>query len=174
MSCQSTTSGQRCKRWAAKGGFVCAFHGGAAIQVKNAARERAILAKAATLGLKHGVPVQDPIAALQDLGGQAVALVDALKQHAADLQRVGTQGGRWGETRKPELQAYLSAIHEAEKILSSLVRLGLAERLVKIDEQRAAMVATVIERVLKSQGVDVTAIDVRSSVARELKLVSAG
>ena len=72
-----------------------------------------------------------------DLGGEAVALVGALKGHVADLERVGTAPGRWGEAVKPEIAAYLAAIREAERILTSLVCLNLAERLVRIDEARA-------------------------------------
>jgi hypothetical protein len=88
------------------------------------------------------------------------------------LERVGTEPGRLGEAVKPEIAAYLSAIREAERILSSLVRLNLAERLVKIDEARAEIVVTVIERVLASAGLDAQSLDVRASVARELTLVA--
>jgi hypothetical protein len=124
------------------------------------------------LGLIEASPIDDPVAALMDLGGEAVALVNALKQHVAELERVGTEPGRLGEAVKPEIAAYLSAIREAERILSSLVRLNLAERLVKIDEARAEIVVTVIERVLASAGLDAQSLDVRASVARELTLVA--
>ncbi len=107
-----------------------------------------------------------------ELGGEAIALVDALKKHVAALESVGTTPGRFGEQLKPEIAAYLAAIREAERIITSIVRLNLAERLVRIDEARAQVVVTVIERVLVSAGLDPQALDVRASVARELTLVS--
>ena len=71
------------------------------------------------LGLVDASPIDDPVSALMELGGEAVALVAALKCHVADLERVGTEPGRFGEQLKPEITAYLGAIREAERILTS-------------------------------------------------------
>lgn len=169
---KSSRTGERCRKWAIRGATVCATHGGGASQVKRAAAARDIRDKVSKLGLVEASPIDDPVAALMDLGGEAMALVTALKAHVADLERVGTEPGRWGEQLKPEITAYLGAIREAERIVTSIVRLNLAERLVRIDEERAQLVVTVIERVLTTAGLDPQAIDVRASVARELTLVA--
>lgn len=169
---RSTRSGERCKKYAIRGATVCGSHGGRAPQVKRAAAKRVIVEQATKLGLSDGQPIDDPVGALMDLGGEAVALVTALKSHVAELERVGTTPGRWGEQVKPEIAAYLGAIREAERILTSIVRLNLAERLVRIDEARAEIVVKVIERVLTSAGIDSQAIDVRASVAHELNMVA--
>jgi hypothetical protein len=121
-------------------------------------------------------PITDPIQALLDLGGDAVALVGALRTHVDALQAVGTEPGanRWsGETVKPELQAFIAALREAERILSSLARLDLAERMVRLDESRAELVAKVITKVLTRAGLDTNSIDVKSWVSAELLAVSA-
>lgn len=55
-----------------------------------------------------------------DLGGEAIALVTALRSHVADLERVGTEPGRWGEQLKPEITAYPGGIREAERIVTSM------------------------------------------------------
>jgi len=170
---KSSRTGERCRKYAIQGATVCGTHGGKAPQVRRAAARRVVLDEASRLGLLDAAPIEDPVSALMNLGGEAVALVGALKGHVANLERVGTAPGRWGETVKPELSAYISAIRECERILSSLVRLNLAERLVKIDETRAQLVVTVIERVLAAAGLDPHAIDVRASVARELSAVAA-
>lgn len=151
---------------------MCATHGGRAPQVKRAAAERVVVNQVTRLGLLDAGPVEDPVSALMELGGEAVALVAALKTHVADLERVGTEPGRFGEQLKPEITAYLGAIREAERILTSIVRLNLEERLVRIDEERARLVVTVIERVLAVAGLDPQAIDVRATVARELARVA--
>ena len=140
---------------------------------RRAAAQRVVVEQVSRLGLLDAVPIEDPVGALMELGGEAVALVGALKGHVKNLERVGTAPGRWGEAVKPEIAAYLTAIREAERILTSIVRLNLAERLVRIDEARAQVVVTVIERVLAAAGLDPQAIDVRASVARELSMVAA-
>ncbi len=166
-------SGQRCKRFAILGATVCPMHGGRAPQVKAAAARRRVRENAGRLGLDDSKPIDDPVGALMELGGEATALVRALKSHVADLERVGTvAGGRWGDQIDPTIAAYLSAIREAERVLSSLARLNLSERLVRLDEQRAELVVRVIEAVLSQHGLDTTAIDVRASVARQLELVA--
>ena len=44
-------NGQLCRRWAIRGGFVCPLHGGAAPQVREAARRRLLeIAAYRTLG----------------------------------------------------------------------------------------------------------------------------
>lgn len=176
---KSTRTGERCRKYALRGGTVCATHGGSARQVKRVAAARVIRAKAeaqatSRLGLKAFEPIEDPVGKLMELGGQAFSLVNVLREHVAELEKVGTAPGRWGETVKPEIAAYLSAIREAERILKSIVSLNLSERLVRLDEARAEMVTRVIEKVLAEHGLHTEAIDVRASVARNLSLVAAG
>ncbi len=96
----------------------------------------------------------------------------ALKNHVTELESVGTIATGRGEQIKPEIAAYLAAIREAERILTSIVRLNLTERLVRVDEARAELVVQVIERVLAGAGLDPQSHDVRASVARELTAVA--
>jgi hypothetical protein len=169
---KSTRSGERCKKYAIRGASVCGSHGGRAPQVRRVAAERMVVAKVSKLGLLDAQAIDDPVSALMELGGEAVALVAALKAHVADLERVGTSQSRFGEQLKPEVTADLGAIREAERILTAIVRLNLAERLVRLDEARAELVVVVIERVLAVAGVDPQAVDIRASVAHELALVA--
>jgi hypothetical protein len=170
---KSSQTGQPCKRWAVKGATVCPTHGGRAPQVRRAAAQRAATEKASALAeVLDAPPLGDPVAALLELGGGVIALVEALKSHVAALEVVSTGAGRYGETVKPEIDALLRAMREAERVLTSIVRLNLEERLVRIDEARADLVVTVIERVLADAGLDSQDQDVRASVARHLTLVA--
>lgn len=169
---RSSRTGERCKKYAIRGSTVCGSHGGRAPHVRRAAAKRVVVEQVTRLGLSDAQPIDDPVTSLMCLGGEAVALVNALKGHVAELERVGTTPGRWGEQIKPEIAAYLGAIREAERILTSIVRLNLAERLVRIDEARAEIVVKVIERVLAAAGLDPQAVDVRASVAHELSAVA--
>lgn len=170
--CHGAVEPSRCRRLVRAVGLRCRWHGGGAPQVQRAAERRAILDGASRLGLLEGRIVDDPIEELMRLAGEALALVDALKHHVAELERVGTTSGRYGETVKPEIAAYLEAIGRAERILTSLTRLGLAERFVKLDEARVEIVVKVLERVLAACGLNPQAQDVRAHVARELTLVA--
>ena len=124
------------------------------------------------LGLIEASPIDDPVAALMDLGGEAVALVTALKRHVAELERVGTEPGRWVRQSSPRSPPTWPPFGRPSGSCRQLVRLNLAERLVRIDEERAQLVVTVIERVLMSAGLDPQSLDVRASVARELTVVA--
>jgi hypothetical protein len=164
--------GERCRRAAIPGGTVCAMHGGKAPQVRHRANMRLIEGEARRLAaLLDAGPVEDPIAALLDLAGQAVTLVDVLRGYVAELERVG-YAGKIGEQVKAEIAVYLDAMARAESILANIVRLGLEERAVRLDERRVEIVVRVIEAVLRASGVDPAAIEVRSAVVRELEAVA--
>lgn len=141
----------------------------AATTVKVVAQEQGPLRG---LGLAEGRVILDPIEALIELGGHALVLVDVLRQRVSELETVGTEPGRgYGESVKPEIVAYLNAIARAEKILTSLARLDLGARYIRLDEVRAQILCMVIERTLTAVGVDPQDADVRSHVHRELMLV---
>jgi hypothetical protein len=109
-----------------------------------------------------------------------------------DLERVMNTGGVGvliGHTYAADKQAGIFATGEAVRGLVQLERdertllasfcakaitAGLAERMVRISEQMAGMVATAVERVLARRGLDSSSAEVRAEVAAELYELSGG
>jgi len=153
-----TRSGGTCKQRPIDGGNRCHWHGGALPQVKAAAARRLADQRARKLlaDLDHTEPVTDPIAALEDLAGQAVALVRLLRSAVADLEEIRYRGGLGDGTEnlRGELQAYLAAMARAESILHKIVSLDLDTRRVRLDEARADVVLRAIGRALDRLGLD--------------------
>lgn len=164
--------GGPCGHQPANGSDVCRLHGGSSPQAKAKAHLRLVEGQARRfVDLQGAAPVEDPIAALAQLGGEALALKDALATTVADLEQVRYQG-RVGEQVRGEIQALLNAMGQAERLLVALAKLDLDERRVRLDESKAALVAGVIERVLQAAGLDPSRIEVRRLVAAELEAVA--
>ena len=164
-----TRSGQRCKKAAIVGGFVCATHGGKAPQVKRAAARRQVEQQARTaLDVRGSQPVTDPIAELERLAGEVVAFKDSLAGAVANVREI-RYAGQISEQIRGEVAAFLTAMERAEKVLTSLARLDLDARRVQIDESKAQLMAHVIRAVLTAHGLDVNEPKVRRLVALELK-----
>lgn len=168
-----TSTGGVCKNLPMEGTNRCYHHGGAAPQVKRKAAERLALAKAQrTLeSLGETEPVTDPITALEDLAGQAVALCDVLRGAVSRLEQVRYQDGHAGEQIRGELQAYLSALGRAESILGKIISLDLASRRLALDEARVLLVVNAVTKVLGHRDLDLDAERqrrARALIAREL------
>jgi hypothetical protein len=141
-------TGKQCKRWAVPGAIVCRYHGGMAPQVRAAADRR--LVEAEVRRITGADPMTDPYAALEDLGGRAMALVDRLSHLVDDLDDVryeGGLGGHWEQVRG-ELPMLLAALRQAESIAGRIVSLGLDAQRNQISNRKADMVAAALLFVL--------------------------
>jgi hypothetical protein len=146
------------------------MHGGASPQAKAAAARRLAEGRAVKLlaGLGHVEPVTDPIAALEHVAGQAVALTNLLRAVVADLEEIRYRGGVGAGTEniRGEVQAYLSALGRAESVLSKIVSLDLDARRTRVQEVHAVAVIEALARVLANRelGLD----EPRQQLARSL------
>lgn len=146
-----TRSGAPCRKPPIRGGARCRMHGGASPQAMAAAAQRATeqRARRALEALGETTPVTDPFAALEDLAGQAVALVDLLRVEASRLEQIRYSAAGMGtEQIRGELQAYLAAMARAESILGRIVSLDLDARRLRLDEAKAAVVIAALAKVL--------------------------
>jgi hypothetical protein len=140
------------------------MHGGASPQARRKAAERLAAAEARrTLEDLGGQvePIGDPFAALEQLAGEAVALVAVLRGQVAALQAVRYQGGPGSGTEqlRGELQAYMTALGRAESILGRIAALDLDARRVRLQEAQVALVVSAFAKVLRhgALGLDVEA-----------------
>jgi hypothetical protein len=159
-------TGEQCKRSAVLGAIVCRYHGGLAPQVRAAADRR--LAEAEVRRITGADPMTDPYAALEDLGGRAMALVDRLSHLVDDLDEVryeGGVGGHWEQVRG-ELPMLLAALRQAESIAGRIVSLGLDERRVAVSEAQAGVMVAALATVLAHR--DIGLDPPRQARAREL------
>lgn len=146
--------GNRCGQPAIDGGTVCRYHGGSTGHVRRKAAQRVIERRARKVlaDLAEVEPVSDPMAALEDVAGQAVALVDVLRGLVGNLQEIRYRGGvgTGVEQVRGELQVYLQALARAESVLGRILSLDLDSRRVRLQEAQVGRIVEAVEAALSS------------------------
>ena len=175
VTCTATakSTGARCRRSPVAGATVCQVHGGAAPQVKAAAKER-LAAQAAT---RLGLPVETSAAeALQDglarLNGEVLWLQERVSQIPEDdltwgvtkrkIKPAAEEGGQPSveveqQARKHVLWVALDdAIARRSAVATEMARLGIEARQARVLELVGARLADGLERALTGAGVPLT------------------
>lgn len=131
---------------------VCRMHGGSAPQNRRRGEQvyaRQLAEKAARRALdKVGVrSIEDPIGVLHSLTEDAVAMFETLKERVAHWGEDGWTGydekGR--EYMRAEFEAMERAHERAAKFLETWVKLGMDERLVRVQEVQAVALLTALQ-----------------------------
>lgn len=132
-----------------KGSPVCRMHGGATKQARAKAGERIVEDRAMkALAQLDVAPVADPLTALAELAGQAVAFKNAIAEKVNNLRTIRYTDSKGSEQLRSELAVFERALDRCERFVTSMVKLGLDERLVRIEEAQADLVLTAIEAAL--------------------------
>lgn len=171
-------SGQRCKLAAILGGTVCGKHGGGASQVRAAANRRLTKAKAESQVAALGLPVDiEPQRALLDevhRAAGAVAWIESVL-HGFTIEI--------GDTPAiPDGFMTWAALYGAERDrLTRAAKLaidaGVSERLVTIEEEKGALIAQLLTRIIDDPDLDLDDTQrtaMRSTAARHLRAVPTG
>lgn len=167
MKCKGTakSTGKPCGLNAVKGSMVCHKHGGSAPQVKAKARQRLLAAQAAEELARLDVdPIDNPLAMLADLLGQAAAFKDilAVKVNAlGDALRFEDVKGT--EQLRSEVALWERALDRCERFAVNMARLDIDTRLAAITEQQHAMVLRAVDAALDAAHV---AADLRPGAKR--------
>jgi hypothetical protein len=168
---KSTTHGEQCKRWAIRGGTVCPSHGGGHRYAKAAAARRWAMSRAErTLAdLGHEVPpMTDPWAALEELGGTAMALVDILRAEVSQLESIRYQSVAGLEQLRAEVGALLAAMQRAESVADHIIRADHRAQRVRIERETARRLLAAVEAVVSRLGVAAPPEEVRRLLGLEL------
>lgn len=169
----TTQNGAQCRKRPMAGQPVCGTHGGRAPQNKASGATRTTDKKLReTLGRLTVVPVENPLLELQALAGEAKAWKELCAGLVSELKslRYSTDGG---EQIRGEIQLFERAMDRCERILTSVARLNIDERLVRIAEWQKAMVLDALTAGLAKVGVDGSrALEARTEAARHLRAVS--
>lgn len=134
----------RCRRPANSGGTICDHHGAAAPQVKRANQRRLATKRAEKKLADWGYePMDDPLAAMADLAGRAVALVDAISAELAD-----------GNITTASIEVLGAAIERAHRQAKDLASTGFEAARLKLEEDKLDLLARVMRRAWAELGHD--------------------
>lgn len=143
-SAKSKRSGEQCKRWAVQGLTVCPMHGGLTPVAQEKAAE---VVQAATadgelrklwVGLDNATAVTDPVASMARLAGALEQLLDEVGTKVENVKTIAA-GENLSQVRG-ELVFLERTAALLARLLDSMARLGIAERQVQLEQERAQMV----------------------------------
>lgn len=172
----SNRTGERCRAPAIYGGGVCVKHGGSAPQVRAAADRRLAEVEAAKVLAELDVhPIGDPLQALLDLAARVTAYVDRLDAIVATLEAVRADPSKWAteqvDARIQLLERFLDRQH---RVLETIAKLNLEDRMVRIDEKRMDMAGALVRGCLHRLGYDPWSDPVQAALVETLAAIEAG
>lgn len=157
----STTTGEQCKRAAIKGGVVCHMHGGAAPQVKAAAKRRLALEEARqivselSLGTEvETTPEEAILAQVWEAAGNVAVLRGLVEQLEVQFGKDGIAGLTGNEKKWNEAAPHIFVTMYGEerdrlvRVSKIAAEIGLSERMVRIVEQQAELMVRVFSAAL--------------------------
>lgn len=146
-------TGFRCRRWVEPGAKMCHTHGGNVAKTKRKALDRRneyqaraqLLKQAKERGIDR---IEDAVEELEILASEAKAFKDICRDRLEAIGENWRYDHRAGEQLRAEVALYERAIDRCNKILTDYVRLGIAEKRVKIAEAQAMILVGVIQNIL--------------------------
>lgn len=139
-----TRKGKPCTQPPMTGQRVCRMHGGSAPQSLAAAEQRVVIAAAERVvadlwpGLDQAPPVKDPVASMERLAGALEQLVDEAGRRVSTLTNIA--GGEHLTQLRAEVTLLERALGHLRGLLVDMARLGIAERHVQLEQERAQLV----------------------------------
>ena len=149
------------------------MHGGSIGQVKRAAQRRLIEARAASFLGDYERSIPDPLAEFQTAVVRMVAFRDYLEAQVTELTSLGYSSEIGTEQIRAAVQLYERALERAGAFLERWVRLGMDERLTRVEEAKAQAIISAFERATAPLS-EAQRGDVRAAFVRELRVLDGG
>lgn len=125
------------------------------------------------LGKLDIIPIDDPLTELSKLAGEVTAWKDIIAKRVAFLKDVSYEGEKTGEQIKGEVIVFERALDRCNTVLVGMARLNIDERLARISEMQAQLVADALAAVLGEMGMDLgQQREAKTRVAEKLRLVA--
>jgi hypothetical protein len=142
----TTANGKRCKTKPVEGYPLCYSH------IKNASIGEIALVRSKDLSFQdiRGSYVDNPLETLAELVSEVMVYKDFCAQEVARLHGEYRYEGRGGEQLRAEVALYERSLDRAGKLLVEWAKLNIDERLMRIEEAKAATIIEVIRRSLLS------------------------
>jgi hypothetical protein len=172
-----TRAGHPCLNAPLTGGTRCRMHGGATPRARDAARRRVAeqeATAAARVLLRAAAPVDNPLAAILQLAGEALAWLEALREQAqarldaGDLVSVGENG----ESVRAEVALYERALDKAASVLNLAATKNVEARLTALAERDMARVESAYAAVWQAGRDGLPLEEARRRAARHLRSVA--
>jgi hypothetical protein len=174
------TSGKPCARKPKPGALVCHWHGGELPNVKRAVAFRNSRDKAQQEALQRlksdGASRQDVVTEMDRLAAEVIVFKDVCRERLEELLTMGElrYEGKTGEQLRAEVALYERALDRCNTVLSTNVKLNIAERKQKLDDAQAMLMVGVVKSILNR--LDLTAEQKRmviKVVPEEMRAISA-
>ena len=150
-----TRAGRPCGQPPMRGQRVCKMHGGKSPGARENAEQRELEAKASVevdkllwRGLANAHPVKDPVGSLERLAGALEQAVDVVGGRVNDLGSVAS--GSSMQQLRGEVVLLERLLGQLRQALDAMARLGIAERHVELEQERAHLVTAAFLAALQS------------------------
>lgn len=150
--------GERCRKYAIRGGTVCTSHGGRSPAVKAAAARNEALRRAeadarAVLAHEGMEPLGDPVLEMSKVAREIVAMKNALAARVNALASP-TYDFMGQERTRAELELYNAALDRTVRVLDLLGKHDLEQRRIAMTENDARLVHWVLVGFLRDLALD--------------------
>jgi hypothetical protein len=151
-----TRTDSTCKRPAGWGtdhpGFgQCKLHFGRTASAKAAAVKQQAAVLLAQLDV---APVENPLAEMKKLAGQALAWRDQIAERVNLLTSVRYEGGMGTEQLRSEVALFERAMDRCASFLMAMAKLNIDERLARVDERTAEIMFQALQFGLETVGME--------------------